>query len=434
MGRQYRKAVMKTSNSSQPPLGVAIIARNAAAGIHDTLQSIRLWAPEIVALDTGSTDTTPETAALGGARLVRHLWDDNFAAARNALLPHLTARWILWLDAGETMLPGDAELLQQFVAEFADDGRAYFLRVATPAGPGQIGGEQVARLRLHPNRPGLIFHGRVRESLQRSINAFNLEVEHLPLTIHRGSLEHHEAIKAERAQRNIRLADQQIAQKGPTAEMLNCLGEACQTLHHSDRAVQHYRRAQDIAPTHSTEMLEACYGLLTCLNRPETADEQMQLCLSALEQFPLDAQLLCALGGYLQGTGRMELAIRSFALAAEHGQINSLLWHLPDIREIATSCQVQLLQQNGQMEAAMLALEQAIARYPQSPRLLPLRKKLQSTHQVAIAEPETLRAMTEQSKAAQPTERTRVDDSQGSSPLRKFAAAALHKIQTAKRQ
>jgi tetratricopeptide (TPR) repeat protein len=423
---------MKTSQASASRLGVAIIARNCAAALHDTLQTVRHWAKEIVVLDTGSTDTTPEAAALGGARVVRHLWDDSFAAARNALLPHLTSPWVLWLDAGETLLPEDAELLQQFVEQCADDSHAYFLRIATPPATGQIGGEQIARLRLHPNRPGLIFHGRVRESLQRSLTAFNLEVEHLPLTIHRGALEHHEAVKSERARRNIRLADLQIAQRGPTADMLNCLGEACQALHNHEQAIQHYRRAQEIAPAHSPEMLESFYGLLTCLNQAGKTDEQMDLCLAALEQFSLDAQLLAALGGYLQGTGRLELAIRSFALAAEHGQVNAQLWHLPDIREIAASCQVQLLQQNGQLEAASLALEQTLARYPQSSRLLPLRAKLRTTQQVAIAEPETLRAITEQARPE--SSHTRIDESQGTSPLRKMAAAALSKRNAVQKQ
>ena len=247
---------MNSPNGSRG-LCVAIIARNAAALVHETLASVREIASEIILLDTGSTDTTPEAAALGGARIVRHLWEDNFAAARNALLPHVRSPWILWLDAGETLLPDDAILLQQFVQQYADDSQAYYLRVASPPAAGQIGGEQIARLRLHPNRPGLIFHGRVRESLQRSLGAFNIGAEHLPLTIQRGPLEHDPRVKADRAQRNIRLADLQITQRGPTAELLNCLGDAFQTLGDPARAIQHYRRAQELAPPNSTEMLEA---------------------------------------------------------------------------------------------------------------------------------------------------------------------------------
>jgi len=375
---------MKNSNPQPRGLCVAIIARNAAALVHETLESVRNLAAEIVVLNSGSHDTTAEAAAIGGGRVISYVWDDNFAAARNALLPHIRSPWILWLDAGETLLAGDVLLLREFVEQYADDSHAYYLRIATPPAEGQIGGEQIARLRLHANRPGLIFHGRVRESLQRSLTAFNIEVEHLPLTIQRGSREHDAQVKIERARRNVRLADLQIAQKGPTADMLNCLGEAHQALGDHQLAQQHYRRAQELAAANSTEMLEAYYGLLTCIHGPDAASEQMQLCLAAIEQFSLDAQLLCALGGYLQNTQRLELAIRSFSLAAEHGQVNSLLWHLPEIREIAISCHSQLLQQQGQIEAAVRTLEQGLARYPQSQRLLAQRKRMSAASESAI--------------------------------------------------
>jgi len=381
---------MKT-NSSPRSLCVAIIARNAAPLMHETLQSVAGLADEILVLDTGSTDTTAEAAALGGARVVRYAWDDNFASARNALLTHVRSSWILWLDAGETLLADDAVLLKQFVSEQASDSQAYYLRIATPPAPGQIGGEQIARLRLHPNRPGLIFHGRVRESLSRSLSAFNIETEHLPLAIQHGQREHDAMVKTARAQRNIRLADLQIAQRGPTSELLNCLGEALQTLGDAERAMQHYRRAQELAAAHSTEMLEAYYGLMTCVTGPDAIQEQMQLCLAALEQFPLDAQLLCALGGYLHVTNRAELAIRSFALAGDHGQVNAQLWHLPEIREIATGCHAQLLQQQGQIEAAALALEQGLAKYPHSQRLLAQKKKLLNIAQPGQHGAESLR-------------------------------------------
>lgn len=402
---------MKNSKESPRGLCVAMIARNAASLVHESLQSVRELAAEIVVLNTGSTDTTAEAAALNGARVINYKWEDNFAAARNALLPHVRSPWILWLDAGETLQAGDALLLRQFVEEYADDGHAYYLRIATPPAAGQIGGEQIARLRLHSNRPGLIFHGRVRESLQRSLTAFNIEAEHLPLTIHRSAIEHDAQIKNERARRNIRLADMQIAQKGPTTDMSNCLGEAYQSLQDHERASQHYRRAQETASANSTEMLEAYYGLLTCITGPQAVVEQMQLCLAALEQFPLDAQLLCALGGYLQNNDRAELAIRSFALAAEHGQVNSQLWHIPEIREIAISCHSQLLQQRGQIEAAALVLEQGLARYPQSPRLIAQRRK---TH----AEQESSIRIDESAHSHSPLQRPHVAGVSQSSPAR----------------
>ena len=45
----------------RPTLSVAMIARNEEANLPRTLDSIR-WADEIVIIDSGSTDRTPEIA------------------------------------------------------------------------------------------------------------------------------------------------------------------------------------------------------------------------------------------------------------------------------------------------------------------------------------------------------------------------------------
>src|SRR5688500_8144319 len=220
------------SPDSHPPrrLSVAIMARNAAEALAKTLVCVRNLADEIVVLDTGSTDETPMIAERLGAKLHRRAWEESFAAARNACLTLVSGDWVLWLDAGERLEKEEGRLLREFVDEHADLATAYLLRVALPGQEPLIAGEQIACVRLHPNRPGLIFHGRVRESLTRSAFAFGMKLEHLPLTLRRSDRDHEQETKSAKAERNIRLADLQIVERGPTADMLNCLGEACQTL------------------------------------------------------------------------------------------------------------------------------------------------------------------------------------------------------------
>jgi hypothetical protein len=152
----------------------------------------------------------------------------------------------------------EGRLLREFVDEHADLATAYLLRIALPGREPLVTGEQIACVRLHPNRPGLIFHGRVRESLTRSAFAFGMKLEHLPLTLRRGNRDHEQETKAAKAERNIRLADLQIVERGPTADLLNCLGEACQTLGRHEAAFGHYQRAKELSDL-SAEMLEAYY-------------------------------------------------------------------------------------------------------------------------------------------------------------------------------
>jgi len=372
MQRETGQEGREMSHSADPKrrLSVAMIVRNHEDAIAETLASVRYFADEVVVLDTGSTDRTPQVAQQFQAKVHRAGWEDSFAAARNHCLTYVSGDWVLWLDAGERLERADTTLLREFIDHNADSSAVYALRVAVPPAEHHIGGEQVARIRLHPNRPGLQFFGRVRESLDRSLTAFSLRREHLPLLIHRSQREHDERIRRARAQRNIHLADVQIAQRGPSAELLNCLGEAFQTLGDANRAVQHYQRAQQLALPESADLLEAYYGLLTCFeNRSDERTAQLQLTMKAVDDFPLDAQLLCALGGYLQSLGHAELSLRAYDLAVRHGQIQADLWHLPDIREIAATCRAIVQQQLGKDDEARAHLAEVRAEHPHSLRL-----------------------------------------------------------------
>lgn len=351
-------------------LSVAMIVRNCAAALAETIGSVRVIAGEIIVLDTGSTDDTPAVAARLGASVHRHSWDDDFAAARNACLARATGDWVLWLDAGETISAEHASQLAEFLVSAADPAHAYALYIVVPAADDQVGSEQIARLRLHARRSGLRFDGRVRERMDASLAELGIQLDALPLAICRGSREHETATKAAKAQRNIRLADLATSQRGPSAEMQNVLGEAFQSLGDCVRAAQHYRRAIDLAQPGSREHLEAFYGLLSCLEGAGSErSDQLSLCMLAVEHFPLDAQLLVALGGYLQLLDQAPLAIRAFDLAFRHGQVEPQVWHLPDIREIAAACAATAMIAAGQQDAARTLLAAAACTFPHSQRL-----------------------------------------------------------------
>jgi tetratricopeptide (TPR) repeat protein len=188
------------------------------------------------------------------------------------------------------------------------------------------------------------------------------------------------AVKAARAERNLALAELQLAERGPSAEVYNCLAEACQALSRHEQAAHHYRQALDHAEKGSPAQLEAYYGLLACLETmtgrlPDAQGQdprrsaQVSLCTTALETFPLDAQLLCALGGYLQSLGRADLAVKAYDVCYRQGQIEPAVWHLPDIREVAASCQAAVLELSGQADAALTLLQDAGQAYPDSKRI-----------------------------------------------------------------
>jgi tetratricopeptide (TPR) repeat protein len=95
----------------------------------------------------------------------------------------------------------------------------------------------------------------------------------------------------------------------------------------------------------------------------------LAVCLEALEIYPLDAQLLCAMGSYLQRREQLSLARRAFETAVRYGQVDMETWHLTEIAEVSAVCYALTLQLEGNEEEAHRQLREAAQRYPNSQRV-----------------------------------------------------------------
>jgi len=80
-------------------LSVAIITKNEEANLLRTLAGVR-WADEIVIVDNGSTDRTPEIARECGVKFFVEEWK-GFGAQKNSAIAKCTSDWVLSLDADE---------------------------------------------------------------------------------------------------------------------------------------------------------------------------------------------------------------------------------------------------------------------------------------------------------------------------------------------
>lgn len=362
---------VSSQGSAERRLSVALLVRDEAEVLPDTLGSIASIADEIVVVDTGSSDQTQRLAEQFEARVVRLAWGDDFAAARNRLLAECQGDWILWLNAGERLSAEAALAVRRFVDCEASAEFVYALMVQLPPADAAGSTEQAAQPRLLPKRADLAFSGRVRETLWPSLEAAGLRLELAPGTIFRHVREHDPARKAAKAQRNLRLvAREKETNGGLSVQALLAMGDACADLDQPEAARQAFVQAKAMAVRGSTEMLEAYYGLLTTFDGdPALAEPQLAACLEALDVYPLDAQLLCAMGSYLQNRQQLDLAARSFRVAMEHGQVNLETWHLEDIGEMASICLGLTLQLQKKDDGARQAFEEGLKHHPQSLRL-----------------------------------------------------------------
>lgn len=360
----------ETNSGKAPRLSVAIIARDCHEALAATLDNVRSIADQIVVVDTGSSDATRKTAVNYGAQVVEQRWDDDFSAARNAAWPHLQGAWVLWLDADERLSPDDAQSLRRFVQTEPAPDCAYALFVAVPSAPGSIAGERVARIRLVPGGRNLKFEGRVRETLRPSLSAAGIRIQSLPWQLVRSARQHDREIKRFKAERDARLAELEIREHGEQPATLLALGEAVLQLGNPTGASACFRRAIEISAEGSTSIREAYYGLLTCYDAdPAQRHQQVEVCLEALSRFPLDAQLLCAMGGYLQAQDQLELAARSYRTAFEYGEIDRETWHVADIGQIAAICLNLIYQAQNKDDMAREVLVAALSQAESSSRV-----------------------------------------------------------------
>jgi glycosyltransferase involved in cell wall biosynthesis len=88
------------------PISVLIPVKNEATNLAACLASVA-WCDEVVVVDSGSTDGTPDIARAAGARVVDFHWNGAFPKKKNWALAKVDWKhdWVFILDADERVTP-----------------------------------------------------------------------------------------------------------------------------------------------------------------------------------------------------------------------------------------------------------------------------------------------------------------------------------------
>ncbi|MES1023047.1 tetratricopeptide repeat protein [Gloeocapsa sp. BRSZ] len=147
-------------------LSLCMIVKNEEQTLAQCLRSVQGVVDEIVVLDTGSSDRTPDVAQEFGAKVYTFEWCNDFAKARNESLKYVRTDWVLVLDADEVLVPEIVPSLKQAIQH---DRFLLINLLRQEVGAAQSPYSQVSRLfRRHPNlcfsRP---YHALVDDSVAR---------------------------------------------------------------------------------------------------------------------------------------------------------------------------------------------------------------------------------------------------------------------------
>ncbi|HEX2102559.1 MAG TPA: glycosyltransferase family 2 protein, partial [Solirubrobacteraceae bacterium] len=189
-------------------LSLCMIVRDEEEMLPRSLAAARDAVDEIIVVDTGSVDATVEIARSFGAKVIEREWTGSFADARNASFDAATGDWILYLDADEVLVEGDAERLRALLGR---TWREAFFLVETNF-TGELGDGHAAThnaLRVVRNRPEYRFEGRVHEQVAHALPSAPERIEATSVRI-----EHYGYLGAvrdskEKSRRNIELLERQ---------------------------------------------------------------------------------------------------------------------------------------------------------------------------------------------------------------------------------
>ena len=151
-----------------PRLSLCMIVRDEEELLPSFLEhACGLW-DEIVAVDTGSRDRTPEILAAAGARVVPKPWEGHFAAARNASLEAARGEWILVLDADEMVSPPFVASARSLLADGGAGAATLTLRNHLPHGHHR----DARLLRLFRRHPSIRFRHAIHEDASEAVGAY----------------------------------------------------------------------------------------------------------------------------------------------------------------------------------------------------------------------------------------------------------------------
>lgn len=98
-------------------ISAVVLARDEARHLPDCLATLH-WADEVLVLDSGSTDATPQLARAAGAR-VAHRPFTHYGEQRQAALELATEPWLFFVDADERVPPPLADEVRRAASSTA---------------------------------------------------------------------------------------------------------------------------------------------------------------------------------------------------------------------------------------------------------------------------------------------------------------------------
>ncbi len=148
-------------------ISACVIVRDEEKNLPRWIASMQKIAEELVVVDTGSKDATPEIARRAGAHVYAFDWCDDFSAAKNFAIDRATGDWIVFCDADEYFPAEDAGKVRAAAARLSKEPSVlgFFCARKNIETDGRVRDVDL-KPRVFRKLPGLRYHGRIHEVLE----------------------------------------------------------------------------------------------------------------------------------------------------------------------------------------------------------------------------------------------------------------------------
>lgn len=291
-------------------ISIVMIVKNEERVIEDCIRSIKPFATQIVVVDTGSTDRTVEILERLGVEVHHFPWTKSFSEARNESLKYATGKWVLWIDADDTLTWECGEALVEEARTAPKDVAGFVVPVRfVENGPGAT---QVDHFKLFRNGLGIRFEFRIHEQNLSSLpkDAGSLWRSRA-YVLHSGYDSTPEG-QARKRERDYELLFLDLAEQGEHTFILFNLGMTDYFTGRYERAVDWLERSIVAAKGEGSHVRKA-YALLTgSLRALGRFEDALRTAFAGMEEVGGDAELRFLAGCILADAGRFEEAMGQY--------------------------------------------------------------------------------------------------------------------------
>ena len=279
-------------------ISLCMIVRDEEAVLARCLESVAPLVDEMIIVDTGSSDQTPQIARSYAGRVYHFAWIDDFAAARNYAFSLAGCEFCMWLDADDVISPQDLEQLLEFKPQL-EQADTVMLRYDTAFDDQDRPTFSYWRERIVRRGAQALWQGAVHEV----IAPFG-RIVYLPAAVR------HRKEKAADPQRNLRIFRrllEQGRQLSPREQFY--FGRELYYNGRYQEAISELRRFLDEGRGWLENNIEACRFIAYCYYH---LDQEQAALLSLLESLSYDApraEVCCELGRHFFDRQRYREAV-----------------------------------------------------------------------------------------------------------------------------